>query len=140
MAKRGKEKAGLILRKTTRGIFPVSAFDAEQLDHFPVDTEFSATPLTKRSTAQNRTYWRALSEVVKATGVYPTAEHLHEELKRDLGYVAPRKSLIGTVYLATDSTAFDAMTAGEFQIYMDQAMARLAEVCGFDPLGFLEAA
>ena len=140
MAKRGKEKAGMILEKTLHGVRPISAFDAEQLDRFPVGTEFNLAPRTKRSLPQHRTYWKALSDVVKATDAWPTPEHLHDALKHDLGYVEVRKTLAGMPYISTESTAFDAMTADEFRSYMDRAMARLAEVTGINPLHFLDEA
>ena len=138
MAKRGKEKAGIIMQRTKRGVSPASAFDAEELDRFPIGTEFDLAPRTKRSLPQHRTYWKALSETVKATGAWPTPEHLHDALKHDLGYVEVRKTLAGQPYISTESTAFNAMTADEFKTYMEQAMARLAEVTGIDPLEFLE--
>lgn len=138
MAKRSKERAGLILRKEARGIVPASAYDAEALAAFPLGTEFDLAPRTKRSLPQHRTYWKALTEVVKATGTWPTAEHLHDALKRDLGFIDVRINLIGQPYLSTDSTAFDEMDQAAFQTYFDQAMARLTEVVGFDPLAFLE--
>lgn len=138
MAKRGKEKAGMIFEKTPHGVRPISAFDAEELDRFPLGTEFDLAPRTKRSLPQHRTYWKALSDVVKATDAWPTPEHLHDALKHDLGYVEVRKTLGGQPYISTESTAFAAMTADEFKAYMEKAIARLAEVTGIDPLEFLE--
>lgn len=140
MAKRGKEKAGMIFEKTPLGVRPIAAFDAEELDRFPLGTEFNLVPRAKRSLPQHRTYWKALSETVKATGAWPTPEHLHDALKHDMGYVEVRKSLDGKPYISVESTAFDAMTADEFKAYMDVAMQRLAEVTGIDPLAWLEAA
>jgi hypothetical protein len=137
MARRSKDKAGIIVRREKRGLMPVSAFDAEQLDRLPLLTEFDLTERTRRTLPLQRTYWKALSETVAATGRWSTAENLHDALRRDLGYVTAAIGLDGRPYIATDSTAFDAMRQSEFKEYFDQAMARLAEVTGFDPLGFL---
>lgn len=138
MAKR--EKAGIIFVKTARGPVPSSAYDAEQFDALPIGAELDVSPRAKRSLPQHRTYWKALGEVVKATEAWPTAEHLHDALKRDLGYVSVRTNLIGQPYVVADSIAFDEMSQPEFQAFFDAAMRRIAEVTGVDPLAFLEQA
>ncbi len=135
-----KEKSLIIVRKTPRGLQPVSSFDAELLLAAPLGTEFNLASLTKRSLPQHRTYWKALSEVVKATGKWPTAEKLHDALKRACGYVQIRYNLDGSSYIATDSTSFEAMNHDEFCKYMELAMAKLSEAIGYDPLAFLEDA
>lgn len=140
MPRRSKDSAGLIMRKGTKGLYPASAFDAEQLDAFPIGTEFRAASMTKRSLPQHRTYWKALSVVVGATDLWPTPEHLHSALKRDLGYVTVVTGLNGKPFEDEDSTAFDAMNQEAFKAYFDKAMQRLAEVVGFDPLQFLKEA
>lgn len=137
MTKRAKDTAGLIVRKGPKGLFPASPFDYEQLSSFPIGTEFMVRSLTKRSLPQHRTYWRALSLVVQATDAYPTAEHLHDAIKRDLGFVETVMGLDGKPFTRSDSTAFDAMGQEEFQGYFDRAMARLADVLGIDPLAWL---
>lgn len=139
MAKR--EKAGIIFVKSARGtLAPASAYDAEAFDRLPPGAEVDVSPRTKRSLPQHRVYWKALGEIVKATEAWPTAEHLHEAVKRDLGYVSVRKNLIGQPYAVTDSIAFDEMSQGEFQIFFDAAMRRIAEATGIDPLAFLDRA
>ncbi len=135
-----KEKALIVVRKTPRGLQPVSGFDAELLLAAPIGTEFNLVSLTKRSLPQQRTYWKALNEAVKATGRWPNSEKLHDALKRACGYVEIRYNLDGSSYIATDSTSFEAMNHDEFCAYMDQAMAKLSEAVGYDPLAFLEDA
>ena len=139
MAKRTKETAGIIVRKGPKGsLLPAGPFDYEQLDGYPVGAEFSVKSMTKRSIPQHRVYWKALSVVVNATDAWPTKEHLHDALKRDLGYVGFTTGLDGKPFERVDSTAFDAMTQEEFQVYFDKANARIAEVTGIDPLAWLE--
>ena len=140
MARRSKESAGLILRKGLKGIFPASAFDQEQLERFAVGTEFRASSLTKRSLPQHRTYWKALSHTVEATGRWATPEHLHEGLEDHLPLCAMINRMDRKPKKIIDSTAFDAMKQEDFQRYFDAAMARIAEATGFDPLGWLVAA
>lgn len=140
MAKRSREKPPLIVRREKRGLSPVSATDAEDLLAFPLGTEFDLVPRTKRSWPQLRTYWKALGIVVKATDQWASAEHLHDALKRDLGYFEICHDLNGKPFIRVDSAALDKMGHAAFCAFMDKAMARLSEVVGFDPLGFLSEA
>lgn len=130
-------KTGPILRKGEKGLSAVSAFDAEQLAAFPVGTEFDLKPRTKRSLPQQRLYWGMLAKVREATWLgdrYPTSEHLHDELLRDLGFVTLTYTLDGAPRVVRDSTAFDAMKGDEFKGYLDRALDRLARITGVDPL------
>jgi hypothetical protein len=138
-----KRKANIILSRAYAvpvALYPTSSFDAEQLETFPVGTEFDVAPRTKRSNPMNRLYWQALSNVVAATDHWATKDHLHDALMRDLGYERVGYGLDGRPYITRDSAAFDSMTHEEFKVYFDKAMARLAEVTGCDPLAFAEAA
>lgn len=136
MAKRDKMSPPIVT-KTARGLSAVSAFDAERIMGDPAGTEYDLVKRSKRSNPQNGLYWQTLTQVVRATGKWPTAEHLHHELKLVCGY---RMTVVdwetGEVSQAVDSTAFDAMSADEFRTYFDLAMAKLAEHVGFDPLAF----
>lgn len=139
-----KKKAPLILIKKIRTpegprLVPESAYDAELLDEAPFDALFAMHQEERRSGRLHRTYWKALTEVVKATGQWATAEHLHDALMFDLGYVTVRAGLDGKYRLMRDSIAYDQMpTDAQFRPYFDAAMARLAEVTGIDPLSWLE--
>ena len=122
-------------------IIPASGLDAENLQAFPDGTEFDAVPRTKRSHPQLKTYWKALSEVVKATGRWGSREALHTAIKVKLGYVEPIFDLQGKVVgMKPDSVALDKMSHRDFCEYMNRAMAELAEAVGFDPMQFLEDA
>jgi hypothetical protein len=127
----------LILRKERGTLVPVSALDAERLAAMPDGSEFDAKLRARRSLPQQRMYWAMLTRMREATWLgdrYPTSEHLHDELLHDLGFVTVVHSLDGTPRVIRDSTAFNAMKADEFGIYMTRALARLAEVTGVDPL------
>ena len=140
MTKRDKAPSPIV-RKTARGISPAAAFDAEQIMNDSFGTEYDLVKRSRRSLPQLRLYWSVLRNVVNATGKWPTATHLHEELKIICGYT---RSVVnwetGEVHQIIDSIAFDAMTADEFRTYFDMAMKKLAEHLGYDPLAFMEAA
>lgn len=120
---------------------PVSAFDAEELAHHPNGTEFDLVSRTKRSLPQHRTYWKALTLAVEATGRWPSREALHEALKVHCGLVEPILNLRGQVVgMQANSTALDAMTQVEFQDYFNRAMAALSESVGYDALQWMESA
>jgi hypothetical protein len=140
-----KDKATIIVKyglnyKNQPQLFAVSQFDGECLEATPIGTEFDLIPRTRRSLPQHRMYWATLSRVVKATGRWPTAEKLHDAVVRACGYVDVNYGLDGNPYVTRDSTAFDAMNAAEFRAYFDQAMEKLAEAIGFDPLDERDAA
>lgn len=140
MVKRTREKPGIIVKRTPRGLSPVSGFDAEMLAMTPLGAEFDVVPRSRRSLPQLRTYWKALTLVTHATDAWPSPEHLHEALKFDLGYVSPVAGLDGKQRIVTDSAGINAMNADEFRGFFERAMARLADVTGIDPLSFLEEA
>lgn len=121
-------------------VSPVSAIDFEFLSEYPPGTELEIKPRSKRTYPLHRTYWKALSETVKATDKWPTAEHLHKSLLQACGYVTVNHGLDGTPFITVDSTAFKAMNQAEFKGYFDRAMEKLAQSVGFDPLRWLEDA
>ena len=140
MTKRDKQPPAIVV-KSARGISPVTAFDAEQVMSDPVGTEYDLVKRTRRSFPQLRLYWVTLRNIVNATGKWPSASHLHDDLKMICGY---SRNVVnwetGEVSKIPDSIAFDAMTQDEFQAYFNLAMSKLAEHLGFDPLAFVEAA
>lgn len=141
MTKRSKESAGCIVRRTPKGLVPVSGFDMEQLINHPLGSEFKLVRLTKRSLPQHRTYWKALSIVAANDERWATAEHLHQSLKMACGLVTETFNITtGEVVLVPDSTSFEAMDQEEFQIFFDRAMASLSAAIGWDPLYFLAEA
>ena len=140
MSKRERPPAPVV-RKEARGLRPVAAFDAEALWADPVGTEYDLVKRTKRSLPQLRLYWAMLNRVVKATGKWPDAEHLHEALKLTLGYRREVANLrTGKVTLVADSAALDAMDPEQFRAFFDSAVELLAETLGFDPLAFMAEA
>ena len=116
-------------------LVPASAYDAERLDAIPDGAEFDAVERSVRSLPHHRLYWAALDTAVRATGRWATPEALHTALKVECGRVEPVFGLDGKVKgMIPDSTSFAAMGQREFAEYFGQAMAKLAEAVGFDPL------
>jgi hypothetical protein len=131
-------RPGPIFEKRRGRLVPAGAIDAERFDTYADGTEFDLVARSRRSLPQQRTYWLALHRIVEATDRWPDAEHLHDALRRSLGYIHVRKDLTGEPYLALDSTAFNAMSAEEFSAYMTRAFSRLTEVTGINPTAFID--
>lgn len=129
-----REKIPLILRRTERGLEPRSQLARDALAQYALHSDVEITVRKRRSLPQLRLYWAMLQNVVEATGAWPTAEHLHDALKLDLGYTTPVKGMDGKLMMIPDSAAMARMDSAQFRAFFDAAAARLAEVCGFDPL------
>ena len=128
-----------MVRKTNSGIFPLSGFDAEEIDAFPIGQEFDLKPRARRSGPLHRTYWKTLNGVVKATDIAPTAKILHRRIKRHLGYITEERGFDGKMHEVVESTSFDAMkTDAEFRPFFDKAVELLCITCGYDVLEWLE--
>ena len=134
MTKPDREKIPLVLRRTERGLEPRSQLARDALAQYAVHSDVEITIKKKRSLPQLRLYWAMLQNVVAATDAWATAEHLHDALKLDLGYTTPIKTMDGRLAMIPDSIALSKMDSAQFQKFFDAAAARLAEVCGFDPL------
>jgi len=123
---------------TPRGLRAHTQDDAEKLASIPQGRIFQLVPMTKRSNKQLRTYWKALGLVAKVTGKWTTAENLHRDIKMTLGYREQSIDMrTGEIREVPDSVALDKMEPDEFCEFMNQAMALIADSCGFDPLQFL---
>jgi hypothetical protein len=69
---------------------------------------------------------------VEATGRFASAEHLHDAIKAQLGYVRSMKLMDGSEVLATDSAALAAMDAKEFNEFFNKAVELMNQTFGFD--------
>ena len=138
MTKPDREKIPLVLRRTERGLEPRSQLARDVLAQYALHSDVEITVRKRRSLPQLRLYWAMLQNVVEATGAWPTAEHLHDALKLDLGYTTPVKDMDGKLVMIPDSAAMAKMDSSQFRAFFDAAAKRLAEVCGFDPLAEIE--
>ena len=116
-------------------LLPVTQYDGEMLGDMPDGQLFNITTSSKRSDPHHKLYWAVLGNVVKATGKWATSSHLHDDLKMMAGYYRTvANGVTGGVYYVPDSTAYQRMDQAEFAAYFEQAMAKLSETIGYDPL------
>jgi hypothetical protein len=112
---------------------PVSSWDAELLADLPNGTEFDLVRRSKRSRPHNSMYFAQLSLIIKATGEWPTPDHMHEWIKLRLGYVRPILGQGGKVVgMTVDSAAFDKMDQAAFGVFYEKACALIAAEMGID--------
>ena len=131
------KKPRITVRLNNGALEPVTVYDAEQLAECSRGQVFSLLPVSSRSLEHHKLYWSILHKTVKATGKWPTAEHLHRDIKMSCGYCKPIVNKFGGVYYVTDSTAMKKMNQKEFNVFFEQAMEKLAEALGFDPMELL---
>jgi hypothetical protein len=121
---------------------PISIYDATELEGHADGQLYELSPISNRSDPHHKLYWAALGEVVRATGRWPTSEHLHNDLKMLCGYYRTViNHATGGVYYVPDSMAYKAMNQQEFKAFFEAAMIKLAEAVGYDvlsqtPLGY----
>lgn len=132
------DKPSLLLRRTRHGLEAVDQIGADQLEQIRIGEDVEVEVKKRRSSPQQRLYWKMLAKVVEATDCSASAVHLHKELKRHLGYVERRTAFDGSVYLAEDSTAFSKMDGAAFKVFFDKAVGALASELGIDPLEFYD--
>lgn len=136
--KTDRERIPIVLRRTERGLEPRSRLARDILDQYAEHSDVEVTIKKRRSLPQLRLYWTMLQKVVEATGAYPTAEHLHDAVKMQLGYTSPMRLLDGGVAWIPDSVAMAKMDAVQFKGFFDSAAELLAKTYGFDPLAETE--
>jgi hypothetical protein len=133
-----RERIPLVLRRTERGLEPRTRQAADLLAEYALHSDVEVSIKKRRSLPQLRLYWAMLQNAVTATNAWPTAEHLHDAIKMDLGYTMPVKQMNGSIVWIPDSAAMGRMDSKEFKTFFDAAAKRLAEACGFDPLAEME--
>lgn len=118
---------------------PVAPYDEAVLNQTPRGRTFELVATrTGRSNPQIKLYWGVLHAVVDATGTWPDAEALHEELVVASGFVRPiLNPFSGRFESRRDSVAFDAMDQDRFNLFMTTALAKLSEALGIDVLDLL---
>ena len=130
-----KSRSKIQVLKVEGALVPLTEHDANQLEDAAINTVFNMTSTQTRSNPHHNMYWAVLHKVVKATGKWPTKDHLHDELKWACGYVRMRYTNFTGQHMRTvDSISFDDMSQKEFNDYFDMAMTTLAEGIGYDPL------
>lgn len=124
----------ILLQKTPKGILPYDRISEEIISE-AVNGQVLTCKLRKgRTQPRNAVYWIGLGKAVKATGAWPTAGHLHADLKRLCGYVdVYHNPLTGRDEVRVQSTAFDKMSESEFAAYFRLAQQKYIAAMGHDP-------
>ncbi len=133
-----RDKSPLVLRRTERGLEARSRLAADALAQYALHSDVEVTVKKRRSLPQLRMFWAMLQNVVEATGAYPTAEHLLDAMKVEMGYTTPMRLLSGEVVFVPDSIALGRMDSAQFRGFFDRAVELLARTYGFDPLAVTE--
>lgn len=124
----------ILVQKCPHGLMPYGAHSAPMLDDLLMGQVLTCKPRRGRTLPRNGAYWAGLSAAVKATDAWPTAEHLHDDLKRLCGYVDYyHNPLTGREEIRPQSTAFDKMSESEFAQFFRLAQTRFIAKMGFDP-------
>lgn len=124
----------LLFQKTPRGVMPYDRLTAQALEEAPMGQVFSAKARKGRTFERNAAYWVGLNIAVKATDAWPTASHLHNDLKRLCGYVDQYfNPLTGREEIRVQSTSFDKMGEAEFAAFFRLAQAKFIAAMSFDP-------
>lgn len=128
-----------IVEKMSKGIYPVSSYDAEIVMEDPVGTQYDLVPRTKRSSRALRAYWLVLKRVCSATDKWPSPHILHHSLKWACGYRFEYYDIISkTMKTEVDSIAFSSMSHKAFTLYTQRAYEVLTNALGFDVTQLIE--
>lgn len=118
---------------TGQGLVPYSEYDFKLVaDRYAPGTDLRSKFAQPRSLPHHRLYFAVLMEVVEATGLWLTAEDLHEALKLHMRMVREVRMLHGEIRFVTRSIEFTKMDQGEFRRFFDHAMLTLQEQMGID--------
>ncbi|MDP1702619.1 MAG: hypothetical protein Q8L53_16905 [Aestuariivirga sp.] len=128
--KTDRERRICIVTRKGSGLWPVSAADEEIICGLSQMKEIEISFKYRRVPEQLRAYWWFLSYVVEATEAYESAEHLHNAIKFELGYVKKMARLSGEIVIVPDSVALSAMDGMEFTEYFKKAEKLIAERFG----------
>ena len=124
----------ILVQKCPTGWRPYGPHSGVMIDGLLMGQVATLTPRKGRTLPRNAAYWAGLQQAVAATDAWPTAAHLHEDLKRLCGYVDfYTNPLTGREEIRPQSTAFAAMSESEFAAFFALAQMRFAQKMGFDP-------
>jgi hypothetical protein len=124
----------MLLQRCLGGWRPYGSHSPAMEVALPIGQVVTATPRRGRTIPRNAAYWAGLQNAVAATESWPTAGHLHEDLKRLCGYVDYYyNALSKREETRTQSTSFGSMSEPEFALYFRMAQMRFAQQMGFDP-------
>ena len=123
----------ILMQKTPRGWMPYGGHSVDMVEDVPMWQVANLKVRKGRTLPRNSAYWAGLQKAVKATDAWPTAGHLHDDLKRLCGYVdVYHNPLTGRDEVRVQSTAFHKMSETEFAAYFRLAQMKFIAKMGFD--------
>lgn len=108
----------IVMRRTRQGLEPVSPYDAETLDAYPLNTVLSVEVKRLKNPGLQRLYWRILGKVYPNTQ-FPSAQTLHKALVIQCGYVDRTLTMRGVTI--DEAMSLKDMTAEMFEAYFEAA-------------------
>jgi hypothetical protein len=123
----------ILIQKTPTGLAPYGVHSAAMIGDCINGQVFTAKARKGRKLPRNGAYWAGLHTAVDNLDAWPTATHLHDDLKRLCGYIDTyHNPLTGRDEVRVQSTAFNNMDESEFAAYFRLAQMRFAQKMGFD--------
>jgi len=135
---RKKEEPIYAFIRSGNALYPEMDMDVRALDGIANGQRVRVVVKEFRNAARLRLYWTVLHRVVEATECAPTAEHLHQAIKLELGFATPVLLSNNMKVLVPDSISFDAMDEATFMAFFDRATQFLSSTYGIDPLEFYD--
>jgi hypothetical protein len=132
MAKKSSENAPVYVVRSGDRLVGEMEMDRELIRTFPEGQRIQVDLRTGRSPAKLRLYWSFLNKVIDATGAAPSSEALHELVKLETGFTTPIK-VKGYTVLVPRSIAFNSMSEQEFDLFLKNSFAFIAETFGVTP-------
>jgi len=132
MSKRSTESPPIYVMRRGDALYPEMQADAEMIRKMRPGERIRVDLRTGRSPAKLRLYWSFLAKVIDATGAAPSAEALHELVKLETGFTTPIK-VKGYTVLVPRSIAFGSMSEQEFDLFLTNSFAFIAEAFGVTP-------
>ncbi len=123
----------IIMRRTSAGLSPASAFDDEELGAIIMGAEVEVTIKQKRSGQHHRFFFATLSALVRSGAVpFNTVDELLDALKMACGITQLRRSIGGAPYYVPASISFAAKDETKFKEFKERAFALIAQHYAID--------
>jgi len=131
----------LVLRRKGATLYAPSQDWADLLVELPEHVDLNVTASRARSLPQLGTYWGLLTWVcanVDAAEPWPTKDELSDWLQLEVGFVKhiaiPQAKGEPIYYRVPASKSFSECAQERFNLFFEAVLARLVDLCGYDPL------
>jgi hypothetical protein len=129
-----KKRPAIFMRRTRRGLEPVSSIDEEALERFAFGADVEVDVKQRRSPPHHRWFFAVLGKIVDSGAVpFPDVDAFLDALKMACGFVEIRRRLDGAYFTVPRSISFAAADEPEFCAFKARAFDAIAERYGIDP-------